>query len=386
MAASPDQRPLIAHVVFRFDYGGLENGIVNIVNGLPEELFRHAIIAMTEASDFRRRIRRADVEVHALNKQPGKDPASYLRLFRLIRRLRPAILHTRNFGTLEGALVGRVAGAACRIHGEHGWDVYDPDGTSRKYRAVRRVISPAVSRFVTVSKELQQYLIDRVGIPAPKVTRICNGVDTDRFQPREDAARALLPAERFPRGTVVVGSVTRFSEIKDPLNLVRAFIEARRSADGAALRLLMLGDGPLRPQAEQMLAESGNASVAWLPGSRDDVAALMRAMDVFVLGSLREGISNTVLEAMASGLPVVASAVGGNLELIQNQTTGVLTPPGDSAAIAQVLLHYAREPQRRLEHGRQARERAVREYSLRRMLADYENLYRRHSGLTLEAA
>ena len=233
---------------------------------------------------------------------------------------------------------------------------------------------------------MQQYLIDRVGIPAPKVTRICNGVDTDRFRPREDAARALLPAERFPPGTVIVGSVTRFSEIKDPMNLVRAFIEARRSGEGAALRLLMLGDGPLRAQAEQMLAESGNASAAWLPGSRDDVAALMRAMDVFVLGSLREGISNTVLEAMASGLPVVASAVGGNLELIQNQTTGVLTPPGDSAAIAQVLLHYAREPQRRLEHGRQARERAVREYSLRRMLADYENLYRRHSGLTLEAA
>jgi len=373
-------------VVFRFDYGGLENGIVNIVNGLPEQLFRHAIIAMTEASDFRRRIGRDDVEVHALNKQPGKDPASYLRLFRLIRRLRPAILHTRNFGTLEGALVGRIAGAACRIHGEHGWDVYDPDGTNRKYRAVRRAISPAVSRFVTVSKELQQYLIDRVGIPAPKVTRICNGVDTDRFRPREDAARALLPAERFPPGAVIVGSVTRFSEIKDPMNLVRAFIEARRSGEGAALRLLMLGDGPLRAQAEQMLAESGNASAAWLPGSRDDVAALMRAMDVFVLGSLREGISNTVLEAMASGLPVVASAVGGNLELIQNQTTGVLTPPGDSAAIAQVLLHYAREPQRRLEHGRQARERAVREYSLRRMLADYENLYRLHSGLTLEAA
>jgi len=148
--ATPDKRPLIAHVVFRFDYGGLENGIVNIVNGLPEQLFRHAIIAMTEASDFRRRIGRDDVEVHALNKQPGKDPASYLRLFRLIRRLRPAILHTRNFGTLEGALVGRIAGAACRIHGEHGWDVYDPDGTNRKYRAVRRAISPAVSRFVTV--------------------------------------------------------------------------------------------------------------------------------------------------------------------------------------------------------------------------------------------
>lgn len=386
MAPAPGKRPLIAHVVFRFDYGGLENGIVNIVNGLPQELFRHAIIAMTEASDFRHRIRREDVEVHALNKQPGKDPLSYVRLFRLIRKLRPAILHTRNLGTLEGALVGRVAGAACRIHGEHGWDVYDPDGTNRKYRAMRRAISPAVSRFVTVSKELQQYLIERVGIPAPKVTRICNGVDTERFLPREDAARALLPAERFPPGSVIIGSVTRFSEIKDPLNLVRAFIDARRGPAGQALRLLMLGDGSLRAQAEQMLAESGNAGAAWLPGSRDDVPALMRTMDVFVLGSLREGISNTVLEAMATALPVVASAVGGNLELIQNQTTGVLTPPGDSAAITQVLLRYAGEPQRRLEHGLLARERVEREYSLRRMLTDYENLYRMHSGLSLEAA
>jgi glycosyltransferase involved in cell wall biosynthesis len=195
-----------------------------------------------------------------------------------------------------------------------------------------------------------------------------------------------LPAERFPPGSIIIGSVTRFSEIKDPLNLVRAFIEARRSREGEVLRLLMLGDGPLRPQAEQMLTESGNASAAWLPGSRDDVPALMRAMDVFVLGSLREGISNTVLEAMASALPVVASAVGGNLELIQNQSTGVLTQPGDSPGIAQVLLRYAGEPQRRLEHGRSARERAEREYSLRRMLTDYENLYRLHSGLTLEAA
>src|SRR6185436_12668651 len=143
MAASPDQRPLIAHVVFRFDYGGLENGVVNVVNGLPERLFRHTIIALTETSDFRRRIRRDDVEVHALNKQPGKDPGAYLRLFRLLRRLRPAILHTRNVGTLEGALVGRIAGTACRIHGEHGWDTHDPDGTNRKYRLLRRAMNPA---------------------------------------------------------------------------------------------------------------------------------------------------------------------------------------------------------------------------------------------------
>jgi sugar transferase (PEP-CTERM/EpsH1 system associated) len=381
MVSAPGQRPLIAHVVFRFDYGGLENGVVNVVNGLPERLFRHTIIALTETSDFRRRIRRDDVEVHALNKQPGKDPAAYLRLFQLIRRLRPAILHTRNVGTLEGALVGRVAGTACRIHGEHGWDTHDPDGTNRKYRLLRRAMNPAISAFVTVSEELQRWLVERIGIAPAKITRICNGVDVERFRMRSDEARGLLPPERFPAGTTIVGSVTRFSEIKDPLNLVRAFIEARREAAGKSLRLLMVGDGPLRAPAEQELAQAGLSDAAWLPGSRDDVPALMRAMDVFVLGSRREGISNTVLEAMASGLPVIASAVGGNLELVRHGQTGVLVPPGEPAAIAAALIDYVAQPALRVQHGSRARARVEHEYSLRRMLADYERLYRMHTQM-----
>jgi sugar transferase, PEP-CTERM/EpsH1 system associated len=381
MSAAPDMRPLIAHVVFRFDYGGLENGVVNVVNGLPERLFRHTIIALTETSDFRRRIRRDDVEVHALNKQPGKDPGAYLRLFRLLRRLRPAILHTRNVGTLEGALVGRIAGTACRIHGEHGWDTHDPDGTNRKYRLLRRAMNPAINAFVTVSEELQRWLVERIGIAPAKVTRICNGVDVERFRMRSDDARALLPPERFPAGTIVVGSVTRFSEIKDPLNLVHAFIEARRARGGESLRLLMLGDGSLRAPAEQLLAQAGLSAEAWLPGSRDDVPALMRAMDVFVLGSRREGISNTVLEAMASGLPVIASAVGGNLELVRPGETGMLVPPGEPAAITAALLDYVAHRDLRVQHGSRARARVEHEYSLRRMLADYERLYRMHTQM-----
>jgi len=108
--SAADERPLIAHVVFRFDYGGLENGVVNVINGLPETLFRHTVIALTDASDFQRRIRRQDVAVHTLNKRAGKDPGSYMRLFRLLRQLRPAIVHTRNLGTLDCTLVARLAG------------------------------------------------------------------------------------------------------------------------------------------------------------------------------------------------------------------------------------------------------------------------------------
>jgi sugar transferase (PEP-CTERM/EpsH1 system associated) len=375
-ADNSDPRPLIAHVVFRFDYGGLENGVVNVINGLPADAFRHAIVALSEVSDFRKRVRRADVSVHALDKRPGKDPGAYLRLFKLLRSLRPAVVHTRNIGTIEGALLGRLAGVPSRIHGEHGWDVYDPDGTNRKYRALRRMMNPAIHRFVTVSRELETWLATTVGIPAEKVTRICNGVDTDRFTPPQTRARSVLPADRFPSDSVVVGSVTRFSAIKDPLNLVRSFIEARRQPGGAALRLAMAGDGALKADAERLLQESGEEHNAWLPGSRDDVPQLLREFDLFVLGSQREGISNTVLEAMATGVPVIASATGGNLELVKDGVSGRLVPYGDRVALTRALLDYANDATLRAQHGRAARERAEREYSLRRMLADYESLYR----------
>lgn len=386
LGAAHDPRPLIAHVVFRFDYGGLENGVVNVVNGLPEHAFRHVIIALTDSSEFRARIRARDVNVHALHKQPGKDPGAYLRLYRLLRTLRPDICHTRNLATLEGAVIAKLAGVPHRIHGEHGWDVYDPDGTNRKYRAMRRLASPAINRFVAVSRELEGWLTTTVGIRPTKVTRICNGVDTEKFRPATGMVSDVLPPSIFPPGAVVVASVTRFSPIKDPLNLVSAFISARRDPAGANLRLAMIGDGPLHAPALAALREAGVAEDAWLPGARDDIAPILRGANVYVLGSLREGISNTVLEAMATGLPVIASRVGGNLELVADGVTGRLIAPGNSQELAAALLAYAREPRLRGAHGAAARDRINKEHSLQRMLTDYEALYRAHSVQYGEAA
>jgi sugar transferase (PEP-CTERM/EpsH1 system associated) len=368
-------RRLIAHIVFRFDVGGLENGVVNLINRLPADEFGHAIIALTEATDFRTRLRRDDVAIHMLHKRPGKDPAAYLRLFRLLRQLRPDVVHTRNVGTLDCQIVARLAGVHTRIHGEHGWDTHDPDGTNRKYRTLRRAVSPLLHRFVTVSHDLERWLIERVGIPAGKVLRICNGVDTERFRP--DSSRGLvaeLPRDRFPPGSVIVGTVTRFEAIKDPLNLVRAFIEARQRGAGD-LRLVMVGDGPLRREAFELLEQAGHAHAAWLPGNRNDVDAWLRTFHVFALSSRREGISNTVLEAMASGLPVVASATGGNLELVVPGTTGMLVPPENSSALADALLSYANDAALRAEHGRGARARAEQHYSIAGMVGAYRGLY-----------
>jgi sugar transferase (PEP-CTERM/EpsH1 system associated) len=381
-------RPLIAHIVFRFDYGGLENGIVNVVNALPPGEFDHAIIALTEATQFATRVRRSDVRVYALHKRPGNDLRAYARLWRLLRELRPTVVHTRNIGTMDCQFVAWLAGVRRRVHGEHGWDVHDPDGTNRKYLAMRRVLSPFVHQFVTVSRDLEDWLVGHVGIARHKVTQICNGVDTQRFRRASVADRELLPAERFPRSCIVVGSVTRLTAIKDPLNLVRAFLAVRQSllAAGHDLRLMLVGDGPLRTAVEAELASAGELAAAWLPGSRDDVAELLRTMDIFVLGSQREGISNTVLEAMATGLPIIASATGGNVELIEDAVTGQLVPAGDSAALAAALRRYVENPDLRHALGAAARRRAESVYSLNSMMNSYRELYAQQCALALETA
>ena len=380
MAPPPDvarRQPVhVLHVVHSLDYGGLENGLVNLVNGLSRERFRHTIVALTRASDFRRRITRNDVAVEALGKRPGQDPGAYVRLFGLLRRLRPDIVHTRNYGTLDCAAVAAVAGVPVRIHGEHGWDVTDPVGERRRYQIARRMAGPLITRFVALSREIEGWLVQRCGIASRKVVRICNGVDTGRFRPRASAERTVLPPDHFPPEAVVIGSVTRCNAIKDPLNVVRAFCAVRRrAAAGLDVRLALIGDGPLRADALGLLAAEGMERYAWLPGSRDDIPELMADFDLFALGSLREGISNTILEALASGLPVVATATGGNPELVHPGVNGALVPPGDAVALGDALWQLANDVDERRRQGSQARECALNSFSLDRMIGDYGRLY-----------
>jgi sugar transferase (PEP-CTERM/EpsH1 system associated) len=360
---------LIAHIVFRFDYGGLENGVVNIIQGTQDASFRHIVIALTVATEFATRLPDG-VAVHCIEKKPGKDFGAYLRLYRLLRQLQPDIVHTRNMGTMECALVAYLARVPVRIHGEHGWDIFDPDGTKRKYRFMRRFLHRFVQQIVTVSADLRNWLTKIVDIPESKVKHICNGVDTDRFCVGEMQGHAA-------KEVVVIGSVTRFSPIKDPLNLVEAFIrlKGQQEPEEVSPRLAMIGDGELYECAVTRLREANLEPLAWLPGSRDDIPRLLRTMDIFVLGSLKEGISNTILEAMASGLPVVACDTGGNGELIEDGVNGVLVPPNDSGALANAIAGYLEDPERRRRHASASRDRVVSRFSITVMVDNYRSLY-----------
>ena len=239
--------PLIAHVIHRLHVGGLENGLVNLINHTPEGRFRHVVICMTDYTTFRKRLR-DDVECYALHKNAGKDLAVYFRLWRLLMTLRPELLHTRNIGTLECVIPAVLSGVRFRVHGEHGRDIQDIEGKNWKYNLLRRLLSPWVSVFIALSKDLQAWLQDVVRIPERKIRQLYNGVDTKTFFPPPDG-RAKLPVDNFSTsGTIIIGTVGRMQAEKDSLNLVKAFLllADRPGIQRERLRLVMIGDGPLR--------------------------------------------------------------------------------------------------------------------------------------------
>ena len=359
------QRPHVVHVVHALKAGGLENGLVNLINRMPVAAFRHSIVCMTDYDDFAKRIQRDDVAIYCLHKKAGKDPAWYWRAWKLFRQLSPDIVHTRNLATIEAQWVAFLAGVNGRVHGEHGWDMYDLAGTNAKYRLLRKLVKPYIKRFIALSGELEDYLLNRIGVEPAKLYRICNGVDTARFKALDRSAR--------PESPVVIGTIGRMQEVKDPLNLVEAYLQVRSKMD-IPVRLHMIGDGPLHAEVLQRLEQAGVKDDCWIAGHRDDIPACLEAMDIFALPSRAEGISNTILEAMAAGLPVVATDVGGNAELVTEQTAR-LVPPENSMALADALLFYVMDSQGRCEAGNKARQRCLDQFSLDAMVAKYQALY-----------
>lgn len=373
-----DNRPLVAHVVYRFDTGGIENGMCNLFNHMPPEHYRHAVICLTEYTDFRQRITAQHVDFYSLHKKPGKDIGLNWRLFKLLRQLKPDILHTRNLAANECHVVGALAGVRGRIHAEHGRDIFDLHGKNKRYNQLRRLLRPFIHHYIAVSQDLRDWLISDIGVAPERAHQFYDGVDSVRFHPRTGEDRpAGLPGGFADADSIVIGSVGRMAPVKNFPYLTRAFIElVRRSPAGPRLRLVILGNGDVRAECQQLIDAAGLGQQAWFPGTRNDIAELMRAMDIFVLPSLGEGISLTIQEAMATGLPVVCTAVGGNGELVRPGVNGALVPSGDIEGMVNGLNAYVDNPALRREHGGNARARCEREFTFSGWVEGYERLYR----------
>ena len=370
-------KPLVAHVVYRFDVGGLENGVVNLINRMTD--WRHVVIALTEAVPaFCARVHNPEARFVSLHKPAGHGVKLYPAMLAQLRQWRPQVVHTRNLAALEMQVPAWWAGVPLRVHGEHGRDAHDVDGTMRRYQWLRRSYRPFVHHWVALSRDLAAYLEQAVGVPRRRISQIYNGVDSERFAP----APARQPIDGSPfndSALCLVGTVGRMQTVKAQPLLVKAFARALalQPALRERLRLVLVGDGPLRAECEALLDAAQLRPLAWLAGERGDVPAVMRGLDVFALPSLAEGISNTVLEAMASGLPVIATDVGGNADLVTNGESGNIVPPGDVDALAAALLQRAADAARRREAGRRGRAAVEQRFSLPAMVDAYRRVYER---------
>ncbi|MCP5160713.1 MAG: TIGR03088 family PEP-CTERM/XrtA system glycosyltransferase [Hahellaceae bacterium] len=364
---------LIAHVLHRFDVGGLENGLVNLINRLPADEFDHAIVTMEGFNpEFAKRLNR-DIPIYSADKKPGKDFGVYIRLYKILRKIKPLIVHSRNLGAIEAQLPALLAGAKFRVHGEHGWDVYDPKGEVKKYQQIRRVFSLLIHRFVPLSKELENYLLKKVGVPQRKIKRICNGVDLSRFSCETHSRPDDWP---FDLNDVVFGCVGRLEPIKGHMDLLEAFQRLHSRLPEKKIKLCLVGDGSQRERLALFVKENGLQEVVYFAGNRRDIPELMSVFDCFVLPSHAEGISNTILEAMASGLPVLATRVGGNEDLVEEDVTGVLVEARAPEKMADAMQTLAENAELRKNMSSQGKRRVHDFFSLQIMVDQYADLYR----------
>ncbi len=353
----------ILHVIYKLSTGGLEGGLINLVNTLPKGEFHHTILSLTDEDSFANRIIQDNVDIICLRKKPGPLFAYFLNIHKIMKQIKPDILHTRNLATLECQVMGWAARIPYRIHSEHGRDMSDVHGLNRKSILLRRWLRPFVHDYVALSKDLEGYLTQTIGAPKDKCIQIYNGVDTTKFSPKRRAR-----TEPF-----VILTAGRLDPVKDLPTLLEGFARFHKKVKDT--QLWIVGDGSQRQSLEQYAKELGISKHVRFWGTRADLPQLMKKAHLYAQTSLYEGISNTVLEAMSSGLCVVATAVGGNPELIEHQKSGILIEPKRSDVLAQAFLDLCEQDSKRSTFGEYARNEVCARFSLEIMSQRYYRLY-----------
>ena len=351
----------VVHVVFSLDVGGQERVILDLCRGLVARGHRATVLSLSEGGTLRERF--AGIPVETIASGAGFHPTTIARLARRLRALAPDVVHTHNRSPLiYGAPAARLARVRRLIHTKHG----RADG-GRAVQALARLYD----YYVAVSDDTAQVARDVERVPAKTLRVIDNGIDVRAYLP-DAAARGRIRAElKVPPTACLIGSAGRLVPEKNYGLLLAA---AREALLGGAARLAIAGDGPEAAALKAAVDPAVADRISWL-GIRHDVPALLQAFDVFALSSATEGLPIAVIEAMAAGLPILCTAVGGLPKVVAAGETGLLVPAGDRVAYAAALDELVADPGRRGTLGDAARVDAATRFSLDRVVDDYLALY-----------
>lgn len=353
------------------EVGGTQRQIVHIAAQLDRSRFEPTVLFFRNPSFFVDELQQAGVHVIQVPKRGRLDPKFVWRLARELRRGRFDVMHCFAFsGELWGAIARALLPRAVRpalissVRGTYEW-------YSRWHWAVKRRVSAQSSRVVANSHMGARYACRQMGLSEQTISVVHNGVQLPPA--RTQSGVALRGDLGIPAGALLILFVGRLVDHKDLPTLLRAV--ARLRAAGCPAHAVVAGDGPLRAEVEARVDQLGLRDRVHLLGQRDDVPELIAAADAVVLPSVREGLSNVILEGMMGGKPVVASRAGGNVELVEHERSGLLFDVGDDAGLAQAFIRLANDAVLRQRLGEGARERALNHFSIPSMVKAYEKTY-----------
>lgn len=345
--------------------------LVDMIRLLPRDEFSPEVAVFEGGGSLEAPLAQAGIPVHHLNKRDGIDLGLLWRLRRLLGERDIRIVHSHNFSAWLYSSIGAF-GLNCvrHIHTEHS----GVEAFQRRY-AAERWLSRLTYSVVAVSKHVHEVMINEIGISPERVKLVYNGVNTTRFAPNQAVRLANRKALGLDDADIAIGIVARLAPVKNHRHLLRSFAQLARDAT-VPVKLFVVGDGSERMALELLCRDLGIATCVSFLGERRDTEALLNALDIYVLPSLSEGMNLTLLEAMSTGLPVVATAVGGNGEIVIDGTTGYLVPLGDETAMRDRLRDLALDEPTRRHYASAGRESVIERFDERKMIDQYLGLYR----------
>ena len=359
----------VLHLVLSLWPGGTEQLVVEICKRSGEQ-FRPVVCCLDDHGSWGTDLARRGTEVVALRRRPGFRPSLGYQIARVAARHNASILHCHHYSPfVYGRLAKLVRPGLQVIFTEHGR--YNDGPPLPKRKAVNPWLSRIPGPIYAVSASLREHMVAE-GYPADRVGVIHNGIEPGRAPGELERQRARA-ALGIAGDTFVVGTAARLDPVKDLPTLITAFASLRQSEPRA--RLVIAGEGQERPHLERHIADLGLAADVSLLGHREDVRALMPGFDVYVNSSISEGISVTILEAMAACVPVVATNVGGNPEIVSDGSNGLVVPARTPSELASAMSLLAAAPAMRRTFGLEGRRTVERDFRIDQMVDKYARIY-----------
>ncbi len=369
----------VCHLVPSLGVGGMENGIVNLANHHAREKFELVICCLNEPGEMAQRLK-SDVQLHVLNEKEG---FSFLRVFKVakfLRKFKPNIVHTHAWGggSLYGILGAKLARVPVVINGEHGAFFL-----KRHQVVLQKGLFSRCDYYLSVSESLRTKAVQALGLPYEKITVIKNGVDTSFFTGQyskleiiEELRNGGFKIEEDSFIVVSIGSLKPEKAQRVLLEAVKR-INQEKLSKNKPIQILLVGDGPDREILRDYVKTNNLENSVSFLGSRSDVQKVLSVSDLLVSTSIskHEGLSNVMLEAMSSGVPVIATESVGSQEIVQEGLNGFLINEGDVGRLTECIVELLSDEEKLRRFSQGAKEKILKEFSLPKMVANYEKLY-----------